>query len=204
MKSMWDERYGEPELAYGSRANDFLSEMADSLPPGPVLCLAEGQGRNAVFLAKRGHRVTAVDQSRVGLARAKALAAAHGVQIDAHTADLEKFVITPGAWAGIVAIFAHLPPALRTRVHRAAVAGLQPGGVFILEAYTPAQLDYRTGGPRDPDLLMTLEILRQELAGLEFVHARETIREIHEGRYHTGRGVVVQVMACKPPPASLP
>ena len=198
MKAMWDERYGEPELAYGSSANEFLRSMAQHLPPGPVLCLAEGQGRNAVYLAKRGHPVTAVDQSPIGLARARDLAAQEGVQIDTCTTDLAEFTIAPGAWAGIVAIFAHLPAPLRARVHRAVVAGLKAGGVFILEAYTPAQLGNHTGGPRGLALLMTLEGLREELAGLELLHALETTRDIREGRYHTGAGAVVQVVARKP------
>jgi len=172
--------------------------MAHHLPTGPVLCLAEGQGRNAVFLARQGHPVTAVDQSAIGLACARELAVQQGVHIDTCTADLGDFVIAPESWAGIIAIFAHLPATLRANVHRAVVAGLRPGGVLILEAYTPDQLNHRTGGPRDPDLLMALGVLREELAGLELIHALETTRDIHEGRYHTGIGAVVQVVGRKP------
>ena len=131
-------------------------EVAPQIPAGPVLCLAEGEGRNAVYLATLGHRVTAVDQSEVGLAKAQRLAKARGVKIETLVTDLADYTITAGAWAGIVATFAHLPPALRRRVHRDVVAGLQPGGVFILEAYTPAQLAFGTGGPKSPELLMTL------------------------------------------------
>ena len=97
-----------------------------------------------------------MDQSEVGLAKARRLAGARGVEIETVAADLADYSIAAGAWAGIVATFAHLPPALRRRVHRAVVAGLQPGGVFILEAYTPAQLAFGTGGPKSPELLMTL------------------------------------------------
>jgi hypothetical protein len=109
--------------------------------------------------------------------------------------DLQHYHITPGAWAGIIAIFAHLPPPLRRRVHAEAVRGLRPGGSFILEAYTPAQLSLGTGGPKAPELLMSLAGLREELAGLEFLIAREIEREVIEGDCHTGRGAVVQILA---------
>jgi len=195
---MWDERYSAPAYAYGTEPNDFLRSVADRIPPGPVLCLAEGQGRNAVHLASLGHEVLAVDQSPVGLKRALELAAARGVTIATEVADLSTFQIAPGTWAGIVAIFAHLPPALRARVFAAAVDGLAPGGAFVLEAYTPKQLEYGTGGPRDVSLLMSLAVLRGELAGLRIEHGVETEREIHEGEHHRGRSAVVQLLAFKP------
>lgn len=172
--------------------------MAGEIPPGPVLCLAEGQGRNAVYLATLGHPVTALDRSAVGLARAAELARSRGVSLELIQADLATHRITPGAWAGIVAIFAHLPPALRRAVHRDVVAGLRPGGVFVLEAYTPRQLRHGTGGPRDEELLMTLDVLREELRGLDLLVARELEREIHEGRYHAGPSAVVQIAGRKP------
>jgi hypothetical protein len=159
------------------------------------LCLAEGEGRNAVHLATLGHRVTVVDQSEVGLAKAWRLASARGVKIETVPADLANFSIAAGAWAGIIATFAHLPPALRRQVHRDVVAGLQPGGVFVLEAYTPAQLAFGTGGPKDPERLMTLATLREELSGLEFLIARELERDVTEGAGHTGRAAVVQILA---------
>jgi hypothetical protein len=120
------------------------------------------------------------------------------VKIETFVADLVDYPIVAGAWAGIVAIFAHLPPALRRQVHRAVVTGLQPGGVFVLEAYTPAQLALGTGGPKSPELLMTLAGLREELSGLELLIARELEREVIEGNGHTGRGAVVQILARRP------
>ncbi len=196
--SEWDIRYAEPDWAYGTEANDFLVSVADRIPPGPVLCLAEGQGRNAVFLAQRGHDITAVDQSPVGMQRAAELAHSRGVALRTEVADLRDFVIAPGAWSGIVAIFAHLPPALRADVYRRVVGGLRPGGVFILESYTPAQLALGTGGPKDPAFLMTEPQLRNELTGLTFDIARELERDVHEGSYHTGRAAVVQLVARRP------
>ncbi|MGA2785916.1 MAG: class I SAM-dependent methyltransferase [Verrucomicrobiota bacterium] len=193
--AFWNDRYAVAGHVYGEAPNAFVAEVAPQIPPGLVLCLAEGEGRNAVHLATLGHRVTAVDQSEVGLAKARRLAGARGVEIETVLADLANFSIGAGAWAGIVATFAHLPPALRRRVHRDVVTGLQPGGVFVLEAYTPAQLAFDTGGPKDPERLMTLAALREELSGLDFLIARELEHNVIEGDGHTGRAAVVQVLA---------
>ncbi|ANA39517.1 SAM-dependent methyltransferase [Geobacter anodireducens] len=194
----WNERYDTEEFVYGREPNAFLAGVSAMMPPGDVLCLAEGEGRNAVFLARRGHRVLAVDASAVGLAKAAQLAEEHGVRIETLTADLADLVIEPGRWDAIVSIFCHVPPPIRRTLHRQAVAGLRPGGLFVLEAYTPAQLEFRTGGPPTVELLMTLADLREELAGLEFLQAREIERDVVEGRLHTGRGAVVQIVARKP------
>lgn len=194
----WNERYDTEEFVYGREPNAFLAGVSAMMPPGDVLCLAEGEGRNAVFLARRGHRVLAVDASAVGLAKAAQLAEEHGVRIETLTADLADLVIEPGRWDAIVSIFCHVPPPIRRTLHRQAVAGLRPGGLFVLEAYTPAQLAFRTGGPPTVELLMTLADLREELAGLEFLQALEIERDVVEGRLHTGRGAVVQIVARKP------
>lgn len=195
----WDERYAVEGWAFGSEPNDFLRESAHFLPTGGrVLCLAEGEGRNAVHLAQLGHDVLAVDLSSVGLAKAQALATSRGVRIATEVADLATFVIEPGSFDGIVSIFAHVPPAVRLTLHPRVVAGLKPGGVLLLEAYCPEQFDLRTGGPTDRLKLMALESLELEFAGLEFQLAHEIEREVLEGRYHSGISAVVQVIAHKP------
>lgn len=192
--SFWNARYAESGFAYGDQPNDFLREVANRIPTGPVLCLAEGEGRNAVYLATRGHDVTAVDLSATGLAKAEALARSRGVSIRTVVADLDAYVIQPGAWAAIVSIWAHVPESLRARIHRAAVAGLRPHGVFVVEAYTPAQLALGTGGPKDASLLVDPDDLRRELAGLELVRFESITREVHEGPYHDGQSAVVRVL----------
>lgn len=198
MSSPWDQRYALDEYVYGTEPNDFLKQVAPRIPLGPVLCLAEGEGRNAVHLAERGHAVTAVDQSAAGLAKAQRLATMRGVEMHVGQADLADYVIEAGQWSGVVAIFMHLPPALRAEVLARAVRGLAPGGVLVLEAYTPAQLEHRTGGPPTAELMMTLEELKTELAGLHLEHAVELEREIHEGRLHDGLSAVVQVLGVRP------
>ena len=194
---MWDERYSDKRFAYGREPNDFLRDMIDLLPAGKTLCLAEGEGRNAVFLAKRGHDVTAIDLSIVGLEKANRLAAEQQVSIETIHSDLEDFRIAQDGWDAIISIFAHLPPPLRQRVHREVVAGLRPGGIFLLEAYTPEQLNYGTGGPPVEEMMMTLESLEEELRGLEWLHAQELVRDVREGEFHHGTGAVVQLIGRK-------
>jgi len=134
---MWDERYRGTEYAYGVEVNDFLRAQAEHIQPGPVLCLAEGEGRNAVFLALRGHPVSAVDFSAEGLRKAQRLAREHEVQLELIEADLASFDLGTERWSGIVSIFAHTPPEIRRRVHAAILPALRPGGVLVLEAYRP-------------------------------------------------------------------
>lgn len=193
---MWDDRYAEEGFAYGSEPNDFLREHAHELS-GRVLCLAEGEGRNAVYLAERGLEVVAVDASRVGLEKAERLAASRGVSIETQVADLGSLEIPKASFDGIVSIWCHVPTAIRRPLHRAVVDALRPGGVFLLEAYTPNQIPLGTGGPKDTDLLMTPEALRDELDGLMFDVLREIERDVLEGRYHTGKSAVVRVLAKK-------
>lgn len=195
---MWDQRYAGEEYVYGTEPNDFLAEQVAGLPPGRVLCLAEGEGRNAVWLAGQGHAVRAVDASAVGLQKAQRLAATKGVTITTEVADLADYVIPEAGFDLIVSIFCHLPPVLRKRLYRQVVQGLKPGGLLVLEAYTPQQLGRGTGGPPVPELLYDLGDLREELAGLTLLHTVETEREIHEGHLHNGVGAVVQVVARRP------
>jgi len=163
-----------------------------------VLCLAEGEGRNAVHLAGLGYRVTAVDSSAAGLRKAERLARERGVTLECVHADLADYDLGTARWAGIVSIFAHLPPPLRRQVHAAIPRALRPGGILLLEAYTPAQLDHGTGGPPVAELMMDAASLRDELQGLVFEHLAECEREVVEGKGHRGTGAVVQAIARKP------
>ena len=195
----WDERYRAAGYYYGAEPNDFLREHCGEIPRGgDVLCVAEGEGRNAVFLGAQGYAVMAVDQSAVGLRKAERLAALRGVRITTIQADLAEYRIEPDRWDGIVSIWCHLPRPLRTEVHRQVVTGLKPGGVLLLESYTPEQLRYGTGGPPTADRMVTLKELRLDLDGLEFIHAIERERVVTEGSGHTGLSAVVQLVARRP------
>ena len=196
---MWNQRYSDPGFAYGTDPNDFLVASSMLLQPeSEVLCLAEGEGRNAVYLATLGHRITAVDSSAVGLEKARSLARDYSVTIRTVEADLDDFIIEPGSFQAIVSIFCQLPPAVRTGLHKKVCEGLVPGGVFILEGYAKRQIELDTGGPRDIDLLMDLDVLKRELDQLELNHAIEIERAVHEGRYHDGIGAVVQIIGTRP------
>ena len=194
---MWDERYSSEAYAYGVEPNTFLSEMYDKLPSGRILCLGEGEGRNAVWLAEQGSSITAVDISEIGLKKAHNLAKSRGVTIATVNANLADYEIESGQWDAIVSIFCHLPPDLRKDVHRRCVEGLRPGGAFLLEAYTPLQLKYKTGGPPTVEMMMDVPSLTTELAGLEFIHLQERVREVNEGDFHKGTGAIVQVLGKK-------
>lgn len=195
---MWDQRYAEPGYAYGEVANDYLrAEHTRIRPGGRILCLAEGQGRNAVFLAEQGYTVTAMDQSPVGLRRARELAAARGVSIATVIGDLGDFDLGTG-WDAVVCIFGHTPPPIRQRIHGALRNALAFGGVYLLEAYPPRQLEMPGRGgppPERRDFYMPLEAVKDELAGLTLEIARETERDIHEGNHHHGLSAVIQVAA---------
>ena len=195
---MWDERYSSEDYAYGKQANQFLAEHYQAIPKGKVLSLAEGEGRNAVFLAQQGYQVTAVDSSRVGLQKAQQLAQAHGVKIETLHADLNDFEIQPHYWDGIIAIFCPMPPPLHQRIHQQVAQGLKPGGIYLLEAYRPEQLQYGTGGGNSAESMMTADKLRTDLQELQFIYLQELEREVIEGVYHTGMGAVVQAIARKP------
>jgi len=191
---MWDEKYNVENYIYGIEPNDFLKENITVLPKGEVLCLAEGEGRNAVFLAKNGYQVTAVDSSSVGLEKAKRLADENGVSIEFIHCDLSLYDLGEHKWDGIVSIFCHVPEEIRKMLHKGIVKGLKQSGILLLEAYTPAQLEYETGGPPTTDLMYSEKILREELAGISFSRLVEIERKIVEGSYHTGLGAVVQAI----------
>ncbi len=198
---MWDQRYANDGFVFGTEPNDFLRERIDQLQPGTVCCIGDGEGRNGVFLTRAGFSVTSVDLSAVGLAKAAKLADSHGVSLRTVVADLGQWVATPeaaGPWNDVVSIFCHMPSAVRAVVYPRLIAALAPGAVFLLEAYTPDQIGRGTGGPGDPDLLLTAAQLQLELDGLVFEHLEELERDVVEGDLHNGRAVVVQCIARKP------
>lgn len=193
--SFWDERFSKAGFAYGDEPNDFLRAEAERIPPGPVLSLGEGEGRNATFLATLGHAVTAVDFSRAGLDKAKMLAESRGVTLDLVHADLTHYELERNRFTGIIMIWCHTFPETRRRLMASIADSLVVGGCFLLEAYAPAQLKLGTGGPKDVSLLVSAADLRKELVGLDLAVVREVEREIHEGPFHGGMSATTQVIA---------
>lgn len=194
---MWDIRFNCEDYVYGTEANDFLKENVQHLPKGKILSLAEGEGRNAVFLAKLGYQVTAVDSSIVGINKAKQLAQLNKVNIEFIHSDLADFKLGEACWDGIISIFCPMSPDFREALHQKVNRGLKKGGVYLVEAYRPEQVHRDTGGGDDATLMQTKETLTQELEGLSFQFLNELEREVIEGKFHTGTGSVVQAIAKK-------
>lgn len=195
----WDDRYAGEDYLYGTEPSDFLAQRHSALPPrGDVLCLADGEGRNGVFLAAKGMRVTAVDSSTVGLAKAERLAAAQGVPYTTVVADLSVWDLGESRWDGVVSIWAHLPAPIRETLHPRLARALRPGGILLLEHYHPRQLAYGTGGPPDPTMMLTIDELDRDFAAWERLHTFEGERIVVEGSGHGGKSYVTQAILRKP------
>ncbi len=186
--NFWDQRFAEPGFKYGTEPNAFLREQAVRLPPaGRVLVPGDGEGRNGVWLAARGHQVTSVDSSAVGLQKARDLASQHGVELETVVADLAVWEPAPASVDGVVLIYTHLPGSIRQSVHRKLALALKPGACLILEAFHPAQLQYASGGPKDLDMLYTQELLGADFGGLlQSVMAWDGEVTLSEGPGHQG------------------
>ena len=193
---MWNDRYASNEFAYGTEPNSFLEQNA-SLLTSPVLSLAEGEGRNAVFLASLGLDVLGVDASDVGLAKAQKLAESRGLAIRTEVADLASYEPPENHYGSVISISAHLPSKVRDRLYPQVERSLKPGGIILLESYAKAQLSRNTGGPKDIDLLLDLAELEQQFPNCEPILAREIEREVIEGTFHTGLACVVQFIGRK-------
>jgi SAM-dependent methyltransferase len=197
-KKFWDTRYAEKDYAYGTAPNDFLKEISKKIKPdSEILCLAEGEGRNAVFLAEQGHRLTAVDYSESGLTKLKKLANSKGVNIKTICADINEYTIGENKWDVIVCIFGHFPFELRKKVFSNIHSSLRQKGLFLLEAYSKHQIDYKTGGPQSTDLLYSIEELASDLKNFKQIEIKQKERFISEGLYHNGLSSVIQIIAMK-------
>lgn len=195
----WNARYAEPGYAYGTEPNVFLVSQRAHLRPGmKALAVADGEGRNGVWLAEQGLDVLSVDASETGLAKARELAADRGAKLRTERADLTAWNWPQAAFDVIVSIFVHFPSEVRARLHRAMFDALRPGGVLILEAFTPEQLRYKSGGPPVADMLYTADMLRIDFAGGEVLLLEERVTDLAEGKYHRGPGAVVRLVLRRP------
>ena len=195
MDKTWDKRYSEPGFAYGREPNAFFKEVIDDLSPGNILLPGEGEGRNAIYAARKGWKVTANDQS--GVARDKAMdwAENEGLSIDYTVEDLTNFSCGDRIFDLVAIVYIHLPWVLRQGIHRQLAACLRPGGMLILECFHKEQLLYGTGGPPVADLLYLEEDLREDFSGLEILHCEKHIIEVNEGKFHNGKSSVIRLKA---------
>ena len=192
--SFWDNRFDTDEYVYGSRPNDFVVEAAGTWLDAPqeVLDLGVGEGRNAVYLAQKGHAVTAVDYSARGLRKTRRLADEKGVQVETIEADVREWE-PDRDWDAMVVTFLHLPPSERPALYRLLRKHLRPGGILIAEWFRPEQRtqNYTSGGPPDPEMMVTTDELREHFSadGIEQLEVAEPILE--EGM-HQGPAATVQ------------
>lgn len=200
MANFWDERYAGEDYLFGEEPNAFLARQKPLLPSnGRALAVADGEGRNGVWLARQGLTVTSIDSSAVAQEKARRLAARHSVALDIVLADLENWDWPAAGYEVVVGIFFQFaPPDLRDRLFARMRAALVPGGLLLIEGYGPGQLAYNTGGPRQLDQLYTEELLRTAFSDFDILRLESYDAELEEGSRHVGPSALVDLVARKP------
>ena len=195
----WEARFAGPEYHFGTEPNAFLKSKAGLLKPEQkALSIADGEGRNGVFLAEQGLDVLAMDFSPKALAKSQALAKQRGVAIRTEQADLDTWRWPVGAFDVVAAIFFQFcAPPLRARVFNNIKQALKPGGLLLMEGYSPKQLQYKTGGPSEVENLYTRELLEKSFSDFSSVEIREYDTEIHEGPGHGGMSALIDLVGRK-------
>lgn len=198
--SRWDERYDREDYLFGTRPNAFLERQRDRLRPGmSALAVADGEGRNGVWLAEQGLGVHSVDASPVAVAKARRLASARGVDVEFEVADLAGWAWPTGRYDVVAAIFAQFAgPDLRERMFAGMRGALKPGGLVLVEGYRTEQLGYRTGGPSEAENLYTEAMLRRSFAGFEILALDSYDAVLQEGVAHVGLSALVDLVARRP------
>jgi SAM-dependent methyltransferase len=198
MKDMWDDRYSGDEYFYGTEPNKLLQTITGLLPThANILCIGEGEGRNAVYLARLGHNVTAIDYSIEGKRKAEKLARQYNIEISYLQCPLEDFNFSEHKWDAVISIFCHLPITICGQIHQKIESSLKTNGLFICQAYSTEQLDFNTGGPKDPSMLYSESLLRGDFSKLIWIKLEKITSEILEGKGHTGLSSVVNAIGFK-------
>jgi SAM-dependent methyltransferase len=196
----WNGRFAGNDYLFGTKPNAFLSGQRHLLAAGQrALALADGEGRNGVFLAGQGLQVTSVDFSPVALAKARRLAQSRGVDMSFVQADLATWEWKPDSFDIVAAIFIQFAdPVLRGAIFRGIRQTLAPGGLLLMQGYRPEQIAYGTGGPPHPENMYTAAMLREAFSGFEILHLVEHDGVIEEGAGHHGMSALVDLVARKP------
>jgi len=196
---MWDQRYAEPGYWYGKQPAKFLTSASSQLKPGSkLLCVADGEGRNSVYLATLGHQVTAFDPSPVAVEKARQLARENGVTPQYNVAGIEDWDWNQ-QFDAVVGIFIQFaPPDLRTQLFGWMAQAVAPGGLLLLHGYESRQVGYGTGGPKDASYMYTTDLLADAFAGFDVLRLEDYDTEVDEGRGHSGLSALVDLVARKP------
>ena len=194
----WTSRFGTPEYLFGEEPNAYLKAQTSLLHPGSVLSVADGEGRNSVWLARHGHAVTAFDFCQPAVEKAQRLAQKHHVQIQAVCSDWQSFAWMPERYDNVVGIFFQfVDPVSRAELFRRMDAVLKPGGTLILQGYGIGQLTYNTGGPGKLEHLYTQDLLRTSFSNYDVLDCRDYDADIQEGTGHQGMSALVGFTARK-------
>lgn len=196
-KEFWDKRYSEKEFAYGTEPNLFFKQQIDKLVPGKILFLGEGEGRNAIYAAKLGWEVDAVDFSVSAKEKAIKLADINNVKINYSVSDLTEYQFKENYYDVVVLIFLHLPEDLRNKVHAKTLLALRDNGTLIIEAFNKEQIENTSGGPRDLELLYDESTLINSFKELKINLIENKIIELDEGNYHKGKANVIRFVGVK-------
>jgi 2-polyprenyl-3-methyl-5-hydroxy-6-metoxy-1,4-benzoquinol methylase len=198
-RETWDARFAGDDYIFGTAPNAFLAAQRPRLAAGQrALCVADGEGRNSVWLARQGLVVTAFDIAPRGVSKARALAARSGVSVAYHVAGVEDWPWTPEAFDVVAAIFVQFAaPAVREKMFAGMLQTLAPGGLLLLQGYTPRQLEYRTGGPPLAEHLYTPPLLRALFAAHEMLELREHDDVLAEGTQHAGMSALIDCVVRK-------
>lgn len=197
MKQMWNERFGKEEYAYGTEPNEFFKKEIDKLEPGRLLLLGEAEGRNGVYAAKLGWEVDAVDWSEEGKKKAEKLAVENNVSINYIVEDLAHYKPNENYYDAVGLIFVHLDPELRIQTHQHVVMTLKCGGRVILESYDKDQINYSSGGPKNLDLLHSLEEIYTDFNELDIISFTKEIIHLNESTLHTGDAAIIRFVGEK-------
>jgi SAM-dependent methyltransferase len=197
MSEFWDERFGKQEYLYGKIPNTFLKQELENVTPGKILFLAEGEGRNAVYAASLGWNVDALDSSEVGKAKAEKLAEERGVKINYELANLKFHKLPQEVYDAVAIIYFHLPSDCRNEVYQEAIKSLKPGGRLILELFDKEQFKVPYAGPKDLDLLYSLEDAVNDFIDLDFEKLSKESILMDEGDGHKGDGFVIRFVGIK-------
>ncbi len=199
-RQTWDDRFSQTDYIFGTEPNAWLSGHAALLKPGMrVLAVADGEGRNSVWMALRGLQVDAFDISPVGVEKAKRLAAAAGATVNYSVSSVEDWPWKVGEYDAVVAIFIQFAdPETRATLFKRMKSALKPDGLVLLQGYTPKQLEYKTGGPPLLDHLYTEDLLRDAFGDLDITELRSYDEVLHEGTQHSGQSALVGLVARKP------
>jgi SAM-dependent methyltransferase len=198
MENIWDQRYGQEGYIYGKAPNAFFKQETDRLKPGKILLPAEGEGRNAVYAAKNGWQVLALDMSQAGRNKALKLAEEAGVGIQYEICDLTSCLLPENEFDALAIIFAHFPSETRRLVYRKLLGALKPGGTLILETFSKKQFGKTSGGPQNLDMLNNIEELKLDFKDLDFKEISESEVDLQEGDFHVGKAKVIRIVAVKP------